>query len=397
MTARRVFPLLLLLVVALGAWLRLPRPIDRVYIGSDEGFCAAYVGALDSNSWPRLIADYIVEEKKGKDTRLPPTRVLFIGSGHLVRKLTDCAPIEALRAVSCAASIAALLIGAAFVWRIGGPASALAVTALMASSPLLIHLAHRALIDGFFALWALVSVWGLWESLRAPGDRRWLVLYATGLIAMVLTKENAAFAFVALVALIALNRWLQIGTVTRPLLIVTFTAPALGAGLLILAAGGLPPLIEAYRLNVTKSVVLPYAITTGDGPWHRYLLDFLLVSPVVTVLAAAALGGTPWRDPAKRYLGLFLLLSYALMAQVRYGMNMRYGAMWTLPLCWLGYHLLATLSARLRERWQPIALAAAVALVCASELHGYRKLFVSANIYDPVPGALAMPLRMWKP
>ncbi len=418
---------LLILIIAFGGWLRLPRPIDRTYVGSDEGFCAAYVTALDNSGlrgWPQLIARYIEDEKHGrktvgKDTVLPPTRILFLGSAHLVRELTDCESLEALRRISWAASIATLLLGAVFVSRLGlwkrrpaastplqsdegvasttSPAATLAVTAFLACSPLLIHLAHRALIDGFFALTALLAVWGLWESLRAPNDRRWLALYAAALIAMVITKENAAFAYAALLGIVALNRWLRIGTVTRPLLLVTFAAPALGAGLLILAAGGLAPLLEAYRLNATKSVLLPYALKTGDGPWHRYILDFLLVSPAITLLAIAALGGTRWSDPAKRHLALFLLISYACMAQVRYGMNMRYGAMWALPLCWLAYSLLAAFAEKLAPRFRTAALTSTVLLVCATELHSYRKLFVAGHIYDPVPGALAMPLQMWKP
>lgn len=396
MTARPVL-ILTLLVVAFGAWLRIPRHKDRVWVGTDEGYYSQYVDDLAAKSWPQVLSEYIADEKKGGETKLPPTRILFLGSALTIHALTGCESIEALRLISWASAIGTLIVCAVFVSRMSGPVTALAVTALLACSPLLIHLAHRALIDGYFAFTALLAVWGLWESLRAPADRRWLALYAAGLAAMVLTKENAAFAFVALLAIIALNRWLKVGTVTRPLLVVTFAAPALAAIVLIITAGGPGPLIEAYRLNATKSVVLPYAIQTGDGPWHRYLLDFLLVSPAVTLLAVAALAGTHWRDPAKRHLAIFILVSFALMAQVRYGMNMRYGAMWVLPLCWLAFNLLASLSEKIAPRFRTAALTAVVFIVCATELHSYHRLFVAGNIYDPVPGALAMPLKMWKP
>jgi 4-amino-4-deoxy-L-arabinose transferase-like glycosyltransferase len=398
-SARTTF-IFIALIVLFGAWLRLLRPVDRKFLGGDEGYYGQYVDRLTElglAGWPQVLAEYIRDEKSGRETILPPTRILYLGSGYVVRKATGCLSLEALRGVSCAAGILTLLMGVVFAWRLSGPKVALGVAALLACCPLMIHLSHRALIDGFFALTALTALWGLWESLRAPNHRGWLALYAAGLAAMVMTKENAAFAFVALLAILGLNRWLKIGRVTPALLIVTFAAPAVGALMLLLAAGGPVPLIEAYRLNVTKSVVLEYALQTGDGPWHRYLLDFLLASPLLTVLAIAALGGTPWNDPAKRYLATFLFFSYAFMAQVRYGMNMRYGAMWTLPLCWLAFSMVTTLAGRLRPNWQPAALAGAIALVCAVELQSYHRLFFNGTIYDPVAGAMAMPLQMWKP
>lgn len=397
---RSPFAFALLLILGLGIWLRLPTDAHRERKGFDEAHYERYVASLDKvglTGWPGLIEAYIAEQNAQQLAFLPPTRVLFLASAYGWRAVTGAPPIEAIRNASCAAGIALLLVGTAMAGRIGGRRAALGVGALLATSPLLVHLAHRALIDGFFAFWATLALWGFWESLRHPDRRGWLAIYAAGVAAMVLTKENAAFAYTALFALLVLNRWIKVGQVTRELLVVTLVAPLLGAALLVLFAGGLGPLLEAYRLNVAKSMVLPYAHATGDGLWHRYLLDFLLVSPAVTLLAVAALGGTPWNDPAKRYLAVFVAVSYALMAQVRYGMNMRYGAMWELPLCWLAYALLAALAGRCAARWRDPVLAAAVALVCASELTQYYRIFVRGGIYDPVAGSMIQTLRMWKP
>lgn len=398
--SHRTALVLIALIVVFGAWLRLLRPVDRQFLGGDEGHYGEYVDRLSElglSGWPRVIAEYIRDEQSGRETVLPPTRILYLGSAYAVRQATGSISLEALRTVSCTAGILTLLMGVAFAWRLSGPTVAVGVAALFACCPLMIHLSHRALIDGFFALTALTALWGLWESLRAPNHRGWLALYALGMVAMVMTKENAAFAFVALLAILGTNRWLQIGRITPALWVVTLAAPAVGAIMLVLAAGGIGPLVEAYRLNVTKSVLLEYALQTGDGPWHRYLLDFLLVSPVVTMLAVGALGGTAWNDPAKRFLATFLIVSYAFMAQVRYGMNMRYGAMWTLPLSWLAFRLIVTLAERLRPAWRPGLIAAVVAVVCAVELQSYQRLFFKGTIYDPVAGAMAMPLQMWKP
>lgn len=389
-----------LLILSFGVWLRLPTAAHSSRKGFDEAYYEKYVtslGKIGLGGWPTLIESYIAEQKEQRLAFLPPTRVLFLGSAHVWSQITGTAPIEAVRAVSCGAGIALLLLGAAMAWRFSGPAAALGVGALLGCAPLLIHLSHRALIDGFFAFWATVALWGFFESLRTPERRGWLAVYGAGLAAMVMTKENAAFAYAALFALMVLNRWLRIGTVTREFVAVTLLAPAGGALMLVLAAGGIDTLLGAYRINIEKSVELPYALSTGDGQWHRYLLDFLLVSPAVTLLAVASLGGTGWSEPAKRCLALFVFISYAVMAQVRYGMNLRYGAMWEVPLCWLAFTLLATLAIRWAGRWQIPALTAAVVLVCTVELTQYHRLFVKGNVYDPVAGSLMPPLQMWKP
>src|SRR5436309_2676589 len=79
------------------------------------------------------------------------------------------------------------------------------------------------------------------------------------------------------------NRWLRIGTVTREMAIATAVGPLFGIVVLIFLAGGWDVLYGTYRLLIVKNIQLPYAIKTGDGPWYRYLLDLLLVSPIILI------------------------------------------------------------------------------------------------------------------
>src|SRR5206468_12166266 len=131
----------------------------------------------------------------------------------------------------------------------------------------------------------MLVLWSLWENLHASRDWRWLLLYTVALTATVLTKENAFFVWVAVVAILLANHWLKFGTVTRELLLATVIGPALGVVLLGMLAGGAAPLIATYQLSVSKNYELKYAILTGDGPWYRYLVDFMLVRPIVLLLA----------------------------------------------------------------------------------------------------------------
>ena len=107
----------------------------------------------------------------------------------------------------------------------------------MAFAPTQLHMSQHALVDGFFTFWATLVLWSLWENLRAPQDWRWLLLYTVALTATILTKENAFFVWVAVVAILIANHWLKFGTVTRELFLATVVGPALGVVLLGMLAG----------------------------------------------------------------------------------------------------------------------------------------------------------------
>ena len=152
---------------------------------------------------------------------------------------------------------------------------------------------------------------------------------------LVLTKENSFFVWIALVAVILTNRWLQFGTVTRELVIATVLGPLLGAVILVFLAGGLAELFHTYQLSVSKNLQLRYAILTGDGPWYRYLVDLLLVSPVILILAFGAVFRLNRAMKPELFMSIFIAASYLVMCNVKYGMNLRYANMWDMPLRFL--------------------------------------------------------------
>jgi hypothetical protein len=256
-------------------------------------------------------------------------------------------------------------------------------------------MSQHALVDGFFAFWALLTLWLLWENLRRPPDWRWLAPYTVGIACMVLTKENSFFAFVGLLTLLAANRWLRFGTVTRELLIATLLGPLLGVAVLALLAGGIDVLVATYRLSVGKNYQLDYAILTGDGPWYRYIVDLVVVSPIVTLLAVSALFRLR-REPAPEvFAAIFIGATYLIMCNIKYGMNLRYTNMWDMPLRMLAFAQLAELGSRF-GRYSKITTAAAVAALCAIELRQYFVLFIWYPGYELVTANLLQALRILK-
>src|SRR5205823_13267352 len=120
-------------------------------------------------------------------------------------------------------------------------------------------------------------------------DWRWLAGYGIALALLVLTKENALFAYFGLLAVLAASYWFRLGILTRFLLATTLVGPLLGFAILVNLCVSLGAAIHIYQLLVSKAAVLPYALKTGDGPWYRYLVDLSLVSPIVLLLAFGAI------------------------------------------------------------------------------------------------------------
>jgi hypothetical protein len=212
---------------------------------------------------------------------------------------------------------------------------------------------------------------------------------------LVLTKENACFVFIGIVAIIALNRWLQIGTVTRELLLATLVGPFLGVAILVVLVGGIDILFAAYQLSVSKNYELPYAIVTGDGPWHRYLVDLLLVSPVILLLALGAAFRLDRSQKPELFLLVFIAASYLVMCNIKYGMNLRYASIWDMPLRVLAFGQIAAFCAR-SSRYRTLLLCCSVGLVCLVELRQYIILAVQFPLYELIPPLLLRALHILK-
>ncbi len=393
-------PILMLAALGAGAALRLVPWAAFQGKGFDEALYERYLKQLlQVGLWnyPDIVEAYLSYQKTLTGSILPPTRFLYIFFAWLWHGVTGAGPLASFYAVARVFSLMNLGLGTAFAWRLGGRSFALGVGALLAFSPLQVHMAQHALVDGVFAFWAMLTLWALWENLQRPGHRGWLAVYTLGLAAMVTCKENAFFVWTAILALLAANRWLYFGRVSRPLLVLTGVGPLVGVAVLVNLAGGVGTLISVYTLGVSKNMQLEYAVLTGDGPWHRYLLDLLALSPLVLLLAVGAALGLRRGNRVGWFLLIFVAASYALMCNVRYGMNLRYATIWDLPLRALAFGQAALLCRRwATARWAGAVLVAVVVGLCAFDVYQYYRLAIVYPLYELVPQDLLRALKVLK-
>lgn len=382
-----LFGLALCALLGLGAFLRFVPSTGATRVGFDEHGYSVFVQAITSaglRHYDQVVHVYVAQQYAAKDATVPATRIGFLAPAVVAAQAFHLPPLQALRLVSQLASLALLGATAVIAYRLGGPVRMLVLTALMAVAPLQIALAQRALIDGYFACWAIFTAWFFWESLRAPAQRGWLAAYGVSLFVLVLTKENAAFVFLAL---LATATTLLLCSRQRPsfgLIVVSVLAPVLAVLFLAALVGGIGAWIAFYRMFVAKSSGLHYAVQMQDGAWYRYLIDFAVLSPLIVALAFGRVFQLDRTAKADLFWTLFLGFSFVVMSSVSYGMSLRFAAYWDVPLRWLAASQLIILMQRLFPRRAAFSLALAVVLCASVDLSQYARLFMRGKIYDPV-------------
>jgi hypothetical protein len=405
---RRPWLMAAALLLFIGACLRFGAAQAYQPKGTDESLYGAYVNFLDQRGlgeYPALVEQYIGYQQRvaagqksvlqGGGAVLPPMRISYIVSGLIVKWITGLDPRAALNVVSALCSFLMLPLGLIFAWRAVGPKIAVGTLALMVFAPTQLFMARHALIDVVVALWSLAVLWTLWESLQKPGDPRWAVGLGLSTVMLLLTKENSFFVVCGLVVLLGANRWLKFGVLHRNTLIALAVSLLVSLVVMVVFCGGVDRVFEAYQLFVSTAVKLPYAIATGDGPWHRYLFELTLVSPLVMILALTMVVRLDQSMRLQIFFALFFVVTYAAMASVRYGMSLRFANLWDFPLRFLAASAVCLLVGSVR--WRPSVVAAAIFVVMScADFRQYRRIFVGHDVYDPVTPELLHAVDMLK-
>jgi len=263
------------------------------YSPADEQVYATYSCQIGQDG-PGVIHDQVAAYLGDPQLRLfpPPTRWGLLLPDALVATMTGCGPAT-VAWVSTAAGIAMVILVAVFTWRRFSPAVALVATAFVASSPLQLHLGRRALGDELVALIAMAAFWAILAYSERRTRLRWLL--AVGLLlAGFATKEVFVMLYPALMLPLAVSWWRQHRSgLTRlswladlGLLIL----PAVLNAVVVAVLARDPDAFWQVTRAVQASADSTYAAQYLAGAPHRLVVDLLLMSPVVVLLAIASFG-----------------------------------------------------------------------------------------------------------
>jgi 4-amino-4-deoxy-L-arabinose transferase-like glycosyltransferase len=379
------------ILLGFGVFLRLYPSAGYHHVGFDEHGYMVFVTQIQKAgiwNYDAVVHVYVERQYKLQEAVVPAMRLAFLVPAALCADAFGLPAFRALHVVAATAGVLLLFLCALFAYRMGGTVPMIGMTALFATAPLQIYFCQRALIDGYFAFWTVAALWLAWENLQCPKHLGWLISYTLCLSILVLTKENAAFVVFAIFALLLLNCSLRIGTVTPQLLAATVIGPALAVLLLIALVGGFSEWIHFYLMFVAKSRANFYSIAAQDGPWYRYAVDFVILSPVLVAFACGRIFQLKRFDRPDVFMTAFLALVLIPMSSVAYGMSLRYAAFCDVALCWLAVQEVLALSRRFSSfRFALLATALFVAL-STTGVSQYVRFFVTGKVYDPVTACL---------
>ena len=390
----------MIVFLILGIFLRVHPTATFSRLGYDEYRYILFLKQTQQTgiaNYAAVVRAYVDDQYKRPDAVVPATRVGFLAPVYFCLEVLKQKPFDALRNVAALASIALLAVATIWAYRLGGLVPMVGTSVLVATAPLQIQLAQHTFIDAYFCFWAIASFWLAWENLQRPRRWFWLAAYALSLLMLVLSKESAVFVVAALLGIFAVNCFLRFGVVTPHLLAATVIGPAIAVVFLVMLVGGLPEWIHFWQMFSAKSRTNWYSVVAQDGPWYRYLVDFVLISPLVAVLALGRMFNLRKGDRAEVLMAIFLGFSFVCMAKITNGVSLRYAAYWDIPLAWLAASQIFRLARQFPKIRPSILGFGLLSVVAVCGLRQYDRFFVQGGVYDPITSQLIQAADFEKP
>lgn len=158
---------------------------------------------------------------------------------------------------------------------------------LLSASPLALGMSHVALSESLIYLLMGASAWLFLDFLQRP-TRKTLAILTSVLFLSLLVKETTCLfiLFILIFSWIAKKKF-SIKIAKKDLLILTTAPPLLTVIFYLFLLGWDNFALALHSIYLTHFVdqTNRYALQFSSGPWYRYLVDFMIISPVMTTIA----------------------------------------------------------------------------------------------------------------
>ena len=313
-----------------------------------------------------------------------PFRFLFIWAGTWVCRIFGGFTYANLAKLSLISGIGIVIVGYLLFRRWFSPAVAFLGGILLIFSPLVSGLSRRALQDPFFCLLVLCVFYFFDEVWRKPTIRNFILL-GVFLLACFLTKETIVILYPVFLVL----GWYYRRTINKecpilPFVLVFAIAPVLYLAVMWWIAGDLKTFYSTYSLYVSMQQKIPYAVSYQRGPWFRYLVDLLMISPLTYMFSVLSISN---QEPSERN-GRNLAALYALSIIIAFSclvlLNLRTILFVDIPLRGLAAVGVFGLANRFLTQFsRGFWIVLISAFLVSSDLVQFFRLYMLGNLYDP--------------
>jgi len=374
--------MLSLLIITVAV--RLPTMFGVKRTGWDERAYVVFAQTLDKHGVSGIrqwMHDYPTNESLQKSPLL--LRVGFVVPAMLTCKILGGFNADNLAWLSFVCGAALVLLGAQFAENLAGRKVSILCGILLITSPLAAGLSRRAMQDTFAALVFLACLYFFDQCWRRRSVLAHVSLGICLCLAL-LTKESALLLY-PMMAIAAAYYYRAMKLRPSPwLLLPLVTAPLIYLLIEIGICGGIGNFIDTYRTYASLQQRLDYTVHYEKGPWFRYLLDFLAISPVVFI--AAIIGFFARSEEPIRH-GRNLALIYFTGGILLFGqmpiVNVRLALFGDMFLRLGAAAAIAHFAAHVGEKWSRRVFYLAIALLVVTDAWQFYQIFIIGNVYSP--------------
>lgn len=325
----------------------------------------------------KIVAEKYINTPTLHDTP-HPLRVGAIVISALGLNINDS--YTSLSVISFLSFLCLLLVSYSFFKRQDRTIFPVLIVTFMAFSPLGMAMARRALTDSLAYTVAASAVFAFYNLVN-PGSRYRGVLFAGLMFLAIQIKETALFLLPFFALYFIVMKYRRETDLTYLEALLYLSLPVFMSGLTYVVVYGWDTVTDILGILRKTS---PYSAIWGQGPWYKYLIDYLMMEPFTFIIALMASGFmllSGVRDQKILFffgLGVYLLLIYGFISK-----NVRYLILLDLPIrffaAWFVYRVIESVSFSKRD----VTLGFLVVII----LFNYRSFayyFKKANIYDTI-------------
>lgn len=260
---------------------------------------------------------------------------------------------------------------------------------LLSSSPLTLGMGCVALSESFLNLLWGCSVWAFMDYIDKRSVPK-MALVIAFLTLSVLVKESSILLFFFVIVFMTAARYFKVPVVIKDLALLCGIPAVLVFFIYLLVLGGpqkVLVLMHATYMTHFVDQANTYALNFSGGPWFRYFVDFLLLSPVMTLAAVGYMGhlilkhSRNWKEV---YFLIYFAVIFIPLSFLQHTKVVRFVINLEMVLALLtSWAVLEFFKADIRnDRWLKPALSAL--LIAGISFRSFFKLFAVASMLDPI-------------
>lgn len=369
----------LISLIAAGVYVSIPKNLG----GTDEWVYhrqAKFISTFGFEGFKALSNDYI--NNPMMQDAPPPLRIAAVLGAYTAVSFED-SPRSI--AVFCLLNFI-LLLGCTFLFikRFFTTELALLVVLLMGISPLEMAISRRALMDMPAFTVTLLSFYAFWLT-ATSGKLKYRIAFILLAAWAILMKEVyvVMLGFYGLAMLFLLwKRRISLSFISITLLIISPVILCLLIWTIVLG----------YDTWFTMATILQnaashskYSALYGQGPWHRLLLDYTLLSPVVMLLAIGYSGYLLAKNKTDILTLLIILLGVYVIGYLSIlPKNVRYGVLLDFPLRFLAANAVLSLLYFFHSRKRLGVALWLVVILVAIDIKSFYFFFIENDVYDTI-------------